>query len=245
MQTIKQLYRKDYLGEDIVTTRTYENSKWNAETEYLPNQIVNMQVSNRALIIGNGPSRNEVDLNIAARNTAGLRGKLKLQTYGCNALYRDFAPDFLVAVGADIVSEVAASGYCDTHVVYSSTNGLMNNPGKFYHIPQDPRWNAGTLATYLACFDGHTKIFLLGFDGNDTADVNYNVYNDTPGYPAVNDTVTESFWVQTMDYIFNLYPDVDFVRVAPTEAYRMPDQWRYRTNLRQIDFRQFVLEADL
>lgn len=117
MQTLKQLFRKNYSGEDIITNLTYENSKWNSESEYMPNQINNLQVSNRAVILGNGPSRSLIDLDLIKNNRAGIRGRLKLQSYGCNALYRDFAPDFLVVTGAGITEEIANSDYCDDHIV--------------------------------------------------------------------------------------------------------------------------------
>ena len=53
--------------------------------------------------IGNGQSRNTIDLN-----------KLKPhgKTAGCNGLYRDFAPDILCAVDQAISHEVYHSGYC-------------------------------------------------------------------------------------------------------------------------------------
>jgi hypothetical protein len=57
--------------------------------------------------------------------------------------------------------------------------------------------------------------------------------------------VTEDYWVQSMNIIFETYSDVDFIRVAPTKNFRMPELWKYRTNVRAIDFRDFVLEADL
>ena len=45
--------------------------------------------------------------------------------------------------------------------------------------------------------------------------------------------------------VFDLYSNVDFVRVMPMDSYRMPEPWKYILNLRQIDFRQFALEVDL
>ena len=245
MQIIKRLYRKDYTGEDVITNLTYENTERNKTEEFVPNQIANLQVSNRALIIGNGPSRLNMDLSIIARHKAGIRGRSRLQTYGCNALYRDYTPDFLIANGDSIVSEIADSGYCDEHVVYANGWAVAGYPKKFYLLPQDPAWNAGSQATYLACFDGHKKIFLLGFDGNELNGTNDNVYADTAGYPSVNDTVSEEFWVHSMTRIFKMYSDVEFVRVMPTAQYTIPEMWKYCTNLRQVDFRQFAIEADL
>ena len=56
----------------------------------------------RAFIIGNGESRQDFDLE-------KLRAHGKI--YGCNALYRDFTPDVLVAVDHGIMHEIYHSGY--------------------------------------------------------------------------------------------------------------------------------------
>ena len=53
-----------------------------------------------AYIIGNGPSRKGLDLNT-------LNGV----TFGCNALYRDYSPDYLVSGDATIIKEICESGY--------------------------------------------------------------------------------------------------------------------------------------
>ena len=245
MQNLKKLYRKDYQGEDVITDLVREGNVWNKTQEYIPNQISNLQVSNRALIIGNGPTRLGINLDLIKNHKAGIRGTSRLQTYGCNALYRDFTPDFLVATGDTIVQEIADSDYCTEHIVYANAWAIAGYPQKFYLIPQDPAWDAGALATYLACFDGHKKIFLLGFDGNEPHGRDWNVYHDTSCYLPNTSTISEEFWSTTMIRVFNTYPDVDFVRVMPTQNYRMPERWKYCTNLRQIDFRQFVIEADL
>ena len=54
----------------------------------------------RAYIIGNGPSRKGVDLS-----------KLPGKTFGCNALYRDFEPDYLLSGDAGIIKEICQSDY--------------------------------------------------------------------------------------------------------------------------------------
>lgn len=54
--------------------------------------------------IGNGESRKDFDLN-----TLRPHGKI----YGCNAIYRDFTPDVLVAVDPGISHEIYHSGYCN------------------------------------------------------------------------------------------------------------------------------------
>jgi hypothetical protein len=62
-----------------------------------------------AFCIGNGESRKGFDLN-----TLKPHGKI----YGCNALYREFTPDVLVAVDPGISHEIYQSGYCNKNVAY-------------------------------------------------------------------------------------------------------------------------------
>jgi hypothetical protein len=248
MKKIKQLYRKDYAGEEIVANMTHTDKKWDIAKEWIPNSVINNQISNRAVVIGNGPSQADINLTAIFTNFGGLLASKKFQTYGCNALYRDYDPDFLVVTGPSdgIVAEVARTGYADNHVVYADASDIQFHPGKFYLIPQDPGWNSGSLATYIAAFDGHTTIYLVGFDHQDQPGCNYNVYAGTPNYQnATGAQADPKFWEITMAHVFETYPEVDFVRVMPGKYAPIPESWKYLTNVRQISFREFVLEADI
>ena len=245
MKSIKKQYRTSYVGETVITSMTYEGGNWNYQRENVPNAVTNNQISNRAVIIGNGESRQGFNLGLLKNHRGGLLGSAALQTYGCNALYRDFAPHFLVVTGDEIVKEIADSDYCGDHIVYAGSKDILDYPGKFYLTPQDPSWNAGAIAAYLACFDGHRKIYLIGFDGVDTASSGYNIYKGTRGYADPVYGFNEYFWVQSMMAVFTTYNDVEFVRVMPTPDYRIPEPWKYLANFRQIDYRQFAIEADL
>ena len=96
MLNLSRKYRKGYIGEDIIVERVHEDSQWHNTTEHVPNVITNNQISDRAVVIGNGPNRLGFDLNLL-KKPQGLLGATTVQTYGCNALYRDYNPDFLVA----------------------------------------------------------------------------------------------------------------------------------------------------
>jgi hypothetical protein len=248
MKQLKEWFRSDYQGEDVVTDLIHANQEWNLTKEFIPNSVFNNQISNKACIIGNGISRKDFPIKAVINHFGGLLAREKLQTYGCNALFRDHTVDFLVVSGEQdgIVSEVVNSGYCNNNVVYASATHIQNNPGQFYLIPQDPGWNAGTMAAYLAAFDGHQTIYLLGFDCQDTDHYNYNMYAGTHGYQTARNAQADSaFFTETMKQIFEVYSSVDFVRVTPTKYFWMPEEWKYVTNLRQIDFREFIYEADL
>ena len=64
---------------------------------------------NRVFCLGNGESRKDVNLSALKPH-----GKI----YGCNALYRDFTPDVLVAVDQGIIHEIYHSGYAFKNECY-------------------------------------------------------------------------------------------------------------------------------
>lgn len=60
-------------------------------------------------VLGNGESRLQLDLKALGR-CGGV--------YGCNALYRDYTPDALIAVDGGMMHEIASSGYIYNNVCY-------------------------------------------------------------------------------------------------------------------------------
>ena len=250
MQKIKPLYRSNYSGEEVVSALTYTEGDWVREVEYVPNAVFNSQISNKAVVLGNGTSRTELYPNgdvfkLLNDHRGGLLASGRVQTYGCNAIVRDYIPDFVVA-NDEVAQELVNGGYCDETIIYGTAAMVLSYPGKFYLVPQDPSWDMGARAAYLACFDGHKTVYLMGFDQHSGhAYHHFNVYAGTPGYPEVNEATTEAFFTKTMQQVMNTYHRVDFVRVMPTGDYYMPDAWKYQLNLRQISFNDFVREVDL
>jgi len=245
MLNISKRYRTDYQGEDILTARTHEGHNWHNVVETVPNAITNSQLSNRAVVIGNGVNRLDFNLN-NLKHPSGLLGSRTLQTYGCNALYRDFTPDFLVILGDAIIQEIATTGpYVNNNIVYTRAQSLLAYPGKFYLIPYDPYTDAGTTAAYIAAFDGHKTIYMLGFDGQDSAGWNNNVYAGTNGYDSAQADVGHDKWIGSRAALFTTYDEVDFVWVTPRGTNLVPELHKSCQNFRQISFRDFVTEADL
>ena len=74
-------------------------------------------------IIGNGESRLGLDLD-------SLREKGKI--YGCNALYRDFVPDVLVAIDEAVMFEIVSTGYQKENQCYFKHWNLLE---EFYYEP--------------------------------------------------------------------------------------------------------------
>lgn len=230
MQILKQLYRSSYSGENVVTQLTYENGEWTPETEAVQNSVFNTPTSSQAVAIASGATRSNFELNFIATHKGGLFGADRLQSYGCNGLYKEFAPDFLIAVGDDHIEELAASDYPNDNIVYAHAQSVLQYPGKFYLIPQNIAYDAGAIAAYMACFDGHKKVFLLGYD---------SYVDDHESHP------NQTFFIKTLASVVKTYSDVDFVRVMPTTTYSCDTTLSSLINFRQITYRDFVLEADI
>lgn len=125
-----------------------------------------------AFIIGNGKSREGFDL-----------GSLKPfgKIYGCNALYRDFEPDYLIAIDDAITEEIRASNFPKEKFIYPSFEEQFEDPqfNPFTRL----RSNAGMNAMIEALRHGHRELICIGFDfviQNDLA--LSNMYDGTNAY---------------------------------------------------------------
>lgn len=245
MLKLNELYRRGYTGEEIIAKRYLENGVWTTVTERVPSNVTNNQISNRAAVFGNGHGRDKFDPKWVINHKSGLLGADTLQTYACNAFCRDYSPDFLIVTDRRIAQEIVNKNYTDNKIVYTRVDITLEFPRKFYLIPHDVYADAGTTALYLAAFDGHTRIYMIGFDGQDTLGYNNNIYAGTPGYDPINSNINEDKWANNQLTVFNTYKNVDFVHVSETGRARIPESWKYCTNLRRISFRDMVLEADL
>jgi hypothetical protein len=253
MAMLQKLYRKNITTENINTVGLYIDDEWKYQKESVPIQQFNT-VSPNAIVIGNGITANQFDLTkiLPYRETTpwGEVGMWKYKrqiknflTYGCNAIYRNYKPDFVIATGKDFVDELAQQSYCNENIVYTNNKYLELHPNKFNFIPQNPEYNAGAIAAYLAAFDGHQRVYMLGFDGIDNTSDNYNFFAGTPNYPPSNYPINEEFWVRSLNEVMSTYSDTEFIRVCPSKRFRQPESWKYNLNYKQIDFRQFVLEV--
>ena len=110
MTEIKPIDWTPYTGETIIKKITIRKGKRIVEKEYYKDKV-NAVAKGNAYIIGNGPSRKHFDLSTL--NATG-------QTYGCNALYRDFTPNFIFSVDANISREISKSEMWKDCVCYAT-----------------------------------------------------------------------------------------------------------------------------
>lgn len=224
MYKIEQKYRATYTGEEVTTQMTVQSNEQTYEKEWVPNNVFNNHLTSQAIVLGGGEICKNFDLRLIKDHKGGILGESKLQTYGCNDVYKDIECDFLVVIGRENAAAVAKSGYCRNHIVYTNAGNVLDYPGKFYLVPQDPAWNSGAIAAYLACFDGHDKVYLLGCEMD----------ADHP------------FWAKAMKIVMDTYPEVDFVLVQgfSADGY-VPSEWKSNLNFRTVSTREFILEADI
>jgi len=159
----------------------------------------------RAFVLGNGISRQAVDLT-----QLQSLGKI----YGCNALYRDFEPDCLVATDRPIAETIQNSGYSIRHKFYTRKplHGLGALP-----VPKKYHGNSsGPIAVALAALNGNQTVYMLGFDMGPTENQRFNnVYAGTDFYKKHDAAPTYTGnWVRQLCAIAQDFPQTNFVRVC-------------------------------
>jgi hypothetical protein len=166
-----------------------------------------------AFVLGNGVSRKSVNLEHLR-----IHGTI----YGCNALYRDFTPDVLIATDRPISEQIQHSGYPLKNKFY--TRKPLEGLGA--HRVPDQYWgySSGPLAAAIAASDQHMDIFLLGFDMAGINDRFNNVYADSEFYKrsGANPTYTGN-WQKQLLKVMHDYPHTNFIRVHGAVTADIPE----------------------
>ncbi len=190
---IQPIEFKPYVGETVNTVLRIKNNKKTQETEWYPDKVKAVPRGN-AYCIGNGPSRKNFDLN---------RLRESGQTYGCNALYRDFIPDFIFSVDSKITTEMCENEVGRKTIHYAPAIEVHRHKEMVHLIPDNPHWISGNAAFWTAARHGHKNIYLLGFDFREYGKDQYNnIYQDTNNYgERHNDQIFEGWLKQFRDMI--------------------------------------------
>jgi hypothetical protein len=163
-------YRTDYPGEFVITETRWEGGKRTETREWIPNPIENHHISGRAVCIGNLYAKQEFDYTRLQRHRGGLLSSKKLQTYGTGDIAQEMRLDFAVDTRNTVLETLAESKYDENNVVYTTARNCIAYPGRFYLIPHAPRLHDFIQLAYLAAFDGHQEIFLLGYSRDNPFD---------------------------------------------------------------------------
>jgi hypothetical protein len=219
-----QQYRRDYDGEFVVTATKFENGRKTQEREWVPNPIANHHISGRAAVIGSRIDQESFDYRRLSRHRGGLMGCLRLQTYGTADLWRDMQFDFFTTYNKFEIPKIAETDYPEKSTVYTSSRYVVQHPGRFFLVPFQPRINNLALPLYLAAFDGHREIFLLG----------YNQETRGRGHQA---------WVRDVNQVFESFCGTKFWLIGfPANMY---DQWRNNRNVDCMSYRKFITYCDI
>jgi hypothetical protein len=157
-----------------------------------------------AFVIGNGPSRKPIDLK-----------KLKKHgvTFGCNALYRDFTPDYLIANDKPMQDEILRAKP-DCRLAFRATRSAQKQFSGVYYYPsrKGPPNNSGYYALYFACKQGFRNIYLLGFDFQHPQSKQVeNLYRGTANYKSSPRYRTDT--EVGMQQLIDLNPHITVTRV--------------------------------
>jgi hypothetical protein len=220
---IQAHYREDYPGEFIVIETRWSGGKKHQSREWVPNPIENQHISGRAACIGSDVDQEKFDYTKLQRHRGGLLSSKKLQTYGAGHVAKQMRLDFAVESDVTNLEELMNLNYHDKNIIYTTTKNCLKYPENFYIVPHRPRSIDPVLAVYLAAFDQHKEIFLLGY--------NKEVFVDSPD------------WQQQLDQIFSAYSGVSFFIVG--ERTNMFPQWFEHANVNHLDHRQFVIYCDV
>ena len=195
-----------YKGETVIVRTIIRNGKRIKEEEWFEDRVKAVPRGN-AYCIGNGPSRKDFDLS---------RLKSSGQTYGCNALYRDFMPDFIFSVDTKMTQQMVADkvGTKTIHYAPSLEVNRKQSKGMLHLIPNNPHWISGNAAFWTAGVHGHKNIYLIGFDFREygKGELN-NIYQDTDCYGERNDDKIFEGWLKQFRDMLKMRPYVNYTVV--------------------------------
>ena len=217
-------YRTDYAGEFVITETKWSGGKKEQTREWIENPIENQHLSHRAACIGSSVNRDQFfNYQILQRHRGGLLSSKKLQTYGTGEIAHEMRLDFAVELNAEKLEILKEQKYDETNILYTSARNCLANPGCFYLIPHTPHFQTEVTPVYLAAFDGHEEIFLLGYT------------NDTP--------LEGTRWINELSEIMSAYSSTQFFIVG--EKTNLPTKFFDSSNVQKMSYREFIGYCDV
>ena len=216
-------YRTDYPGEFVVIESRWVGGKKEENREWIANPIENQHISGRAACIGSTFDQGTFDYTRLQRHRGGLLGSKKLQTYGVGEIAQQMRLDFTVETNTTNLNSILNTKYQETNTVYTTPRNCLAYPGEFYLIPQNPHLLDIAQILYLAAFDGHQEIFMLGYN--------------------CETRIESPTWTNQCRTVMDAYPGVLFYMVG--ESTNMPDVWMEASNGRNLTYREFISYCDV
>lgn len=196
------------------------------------NNIENLSSNDIAFVIGNGVSRLPIDLE-----------QLKSigKVYACNAVYRTFQPDYLVAVDVKMVLEINKAGFQHKNQVWTNPNKSYERIKNLNFFSPSKGWSSGPTALWLATQHQYKKIYILGFDFRGTKEGRMfnNIYADTANYKKSTDSATFfGNWMRQTTSVIKENTNIEYKRVIAPDNY-CPEELNKFNNLETIFIEDF------
>ena len=188
-----------------------------------------------AFVLGNGLSRQNIPLE-------PLR---KFGTiYACNAVYREFKPDYLIAVDTKMVNEITQHRYHKEAQVWTNYQKNYERYTGLNYFEPSKGWSSGPTALDFASEHGHKTIYILGFDyqgvGPDHKRVN-NLFSGSPNYKREHDTATYyGNWLRQTCTVFQKNKEKRYIRVLADGIGFIPEPFQNYSNIKHITKEDFT-----
>ena len=222
-------YRSDYEGEFVATNSRIVDGKKVQDREWIQNPIENQHISGRAVAIADGESRNHFDVRKIEGHRGGLLGKLRLQSYGTGRVCDEISCNFYITKDVEILQRLVDSKYVINTVVYSSAGKCLKFPGELFLLPYGMLLSDKALAVWLAAFDQHKEIFLLGYD-----------FENGKNQSLANEITN----------IMETYKGTRFTRVSsqdnPSKVRTdTPESWKWCRNFQEMTYNEWISYCDV
>lgn len=193
----------------------------------------------QTLVIGNGESRQGLNLSALAQNKI---------TVGCNALHRDFTVDHLICCDQRMVNEALQNPKNNNSIIYTRAN-WSDSYKKFPNVCRVPdlpykgkdrwdqpfHWGSGTYALLVAASISD-NISMIGFDLVSKSKTVNNIYKGTDNYSKPDSqSVDPVYWIYQTSMVFRSFPDKYFT-IFNDDGWNIPDSWKLsNVNYKTLD----------
>lgn len=222
---MEERYRADYEGEYVITGLRIVNGRKQQEREFIENPLNINSISGRATCVSVGDSSTRLYLDRLTKYH-GLLNTLPLNVYTTGNLYNKVHANFHITFNRDYLQELVDQDLTEKIMVYTSNSNCIKTPGEFFIIPYGVKGTEESIAAYLAAFDGHTEVFLLGYD------------------EYTNDGQTRrTKMIESLMSVFDAYSTVKFYHVIAQG--NKPTEWLQYRNVKSMTVTEYVSYCDI
>lgn len=187
-----------------------------------------------AFVLGNGTSRKNIPLNHLKQYGT---------VYGCNAVYRDYIPDYLIAVDTKMVIEINENKVQYKTKVWTNPNRAFASMSNLNYFNPSKGWSSGPTALWKASDDNNQTIYILGFDYKGIGEQNQlvnNLYAGTWNYKRSTDKATfYGNWLKQTVASIQKNPQKRYIRVLEDRGF-IPKEFSKLDNLEHISIVNFI-----